>query len=156
MAAAQMITTKYFQRQSVCSSMKPETSGPRTGRMNGAADQINMGLWSTSAATHVKPATAGSEVDGVTHVRTLEFGKTSEIASPETDRKVDPAKTGQEEEDQMHGDVVSCDSHQMGLGFSSGDTVWLTESYWEVAYEVPRRGSGPITRRRGYRPAGLC
>lgn len=71
--------------------MKPDSKGPRTGPMNGAADQIIMGLGISYAHAFTKVVQYCVSTEGMTHVPTLSFGKTSEIAPPDTDRNADPA-----------------------------------------------------------------
>lgn len=65
--------------------MNPETSGPSTGPMKGAAEKIIIGL-SRSACLETYSVRLS------THVPTFSFTNTSEMAPPDTDRKALPPK----------------------------------------------------------------
>lgn len=65
--------------------MKPDTSGPSTGPMKGAAEKIIIGL------QIVRTGRPASGVVCETHVPTFSLRKTSAMVPPDTERKAEPA-----------------------------------------------------------------
>ena len=90
--------------------MNPETSGPRTGPINGAAEKIIIGLM------RLVSCEVEASIRDATHVPTFALGKTSEIAPPETERKAEPEKPVRKRKMRwtamlLAGPVISSASH---------------------------------------------